>query len=106
MTGNSTIRRCWHAFKTYLRWVFISWPLIVGLLFAYLAMRPAWDRTKLNQLTPGMTHEQVRAIAGDPTDTYCGYWVYERVGNGGWVEIHFDPDGRMLFVNDESVFPP
>jgi len=38
-----------------------------------------------------------KILDGDPD------WIYERVGNPGWVEIHFDAQGRLDRLNDESA---
>lgn len=100
MTASSkTTRRSWIPLTivTALFIVFIGVP--------YLLVRPAMPRSKLSRLAIGMTKDEIRTVLGEPHKTGENYWEYSRFGNQGWVEIHFDDAGRLVEVNDESVFP-
>lgn len=90
--------------------------LLFGLLFAALfagiaaierMIGPAYSRALLRQVETGMTKQQVRDILG-PTSSAANEstWIYERSGNLGYVQVAFDQNNRVLYVNDESVFPP
>lgn len=63
-------------------------------------------RHLLRQVAPGMTKADVRALLGEPQDRdHECQWEYSRWGNAGWVEVFFDENGTVAYVNDESVFP-
>jgi hypothetical protein len=82
--------------------ILISIPIVS----VYVLARPAFDRTLLLRIMPGMTRAQVSTILGAPNDTDGpSQWEYWRWGNAGWVEIAFDDADNVLWVNDESVFP-
>lgn len=68
--------------------------------------RPAMRRHLLRQVKPGMTKAEVREVLGEPQDVEADWqWEYSRWGNAGWVEVAFNKDDRVTYVNDESVFP-
>ncbi len=53
-----------------------------------------------------MTKPQVCELLGEPQDSEGVHqWEYWRWGNAGWVEVHFNREGAVLEVNDESVIP-
>ncbi len=80
--------------------------LLAPIVTICILARPAFDRTLLSQIRPGMTRAQVSMILGPPNDTEGqSQWEYWRWGNAGWVEIAFDGTDNVLWVNDESVFP-
>jgi hypothetical protein len=67
---------------------------------------PAVPRWKLRQISEGMTKHQVVAILGHPDRESSDHeWQFSRWGNAGWVEIWFNEDGLVGYINDESVFP-
>lgn len=79
----------------------------VGASILFIMARPAYDRTILAKITPGMTKPQVSKLMGPPHHIANNYeWEYSRSGNAGWVEIWFDEQGLVTSINDESVFPP
>ena len=79
----------------------------VGASILFIMARPAYDRTILAKITPGMTKPQVSKLMGPPQHMANAYeWEYSRPGNMGWVEIRFDKKGLVTSINDESVFPP
>jgi hypothetical protein len=79
----------------------------VGTSILFIMARPAYDRTILAKITPGMTKPQVSKLIGPPHYIANAHeWEYSRSGNAGWVEIWFDEKGLVTSINDESVFPP
>ena len=73
----------------------------------YIIVRPAYDRTILAKITPGMTKPQVSKLMGPPEHIASpNEWQYSRPGNAGYVQILFDEKGLAAGINDESVFPP
>jgi len=73
----------------------------------FILARPAFDRTVLSRVRPGMTKAQVSQLMGQPENIEGAHqWEYSRWGNAGWVEISFDENDVVLGINDESVFPP
>ena len=93
--------------RTHTRWLLtLATLLLIPVVTLYFIARPAFDRTLLSRIAPGMTRAQVSAILGPPNDTEGpSQWEYWRYGNAGWVEIAFDDTDVVLWVNDESVFP-
>ena len=80
--------------------------LLFPIVTIYILARPAFDRTLLSRIAPGMTRAQVSTILGTPNGTEGpSQWEYWRWGNAGWVEIAFTNTDNVLWVNDESVFP-
>ncbi|MGE0376831.1 MAG: hypothetical protein AB7Q45_15585 [Planctomycetaceae bacterium] len=82
--------------------------MVLGPISAvYWIGGPVVSAWRLRQITPGMSAAEVEQRLGPPeageSDPQC--WIYSRIGNPGWVEIHFDVQGRVLEVNDESPFP-
>ncbi len=98
--GNTTSR---YAGVGYLVLTVLVITLIVTS--AYLVLRPAMPRHQLRQLKSGMTKREVQSILGKPTWKGPNDWQYERFANLGWVEVHFDEDSQLTYVNDESAFP-
>ena len=79
----------------------------VGAFMLFIMARPAYDRTILAQITPGMTKPQVLKLMRPPHHIAGMHeWEYSRSGNVGWVEIWFDEKGLVTSINDESVFQP
>jgi hypothetical protein len=79
----------------------------VGASILFIMARPAYDRTILARITPGMAKPQVSKLMGPPHHIANAYeWEYSRSGNAGWVEIWFDEQGLVTSINDESVFRP
>ena len=73
----------------------------------YIMVRPAYDRTVLAKITPGMTKPQVSKLMGPPEHiASSNEWQYSRTGNAGYVQILFDQKGLVSGINDEFVFPP
>lgn len=63
-------------------------------------------RHLLRQIAPGMTKAEVRDVLGDPQNREGDYqWEYRRWGNAGWVEVFFNKEGTVDYVNDESAYP-
>jgi len=85
---------------------FLVTLLVLATAF-YVLARPAVDRSLLAKINPGMTQQQVTSILGQPNRKFenSQQWSYWRWGNAGWVEIKFDEDGCVDYVNDESAFP-
>lgn len=80
--------------------------LLAPILGLWVLARPAFDRTLLSRVTPGMSRTQVSTILGPRSgDEGPSQWEYWRWGNAGWVEIAFDNTDTVIWVNDESVFP-
>lgn len=84
---------------------FLGKPILVAMATAVLlfifAMStinlPQFDLDKLEQLKPGMTKEDVKAVLGDPStdeDKSKFQWVY---AGWGWpmVHVYFDADERF-----------
>ena len=59
---------------------------------------------KLTQIVNGTPPGEVLSILGDPVQKDGSSWIYEKWGNPGWVEVHFD-NGKVDYVNDESPIP-
>ena len=98
-----------------MRWRLRSLLLAFGLVavalglgrFVHSAVGPIFPRSVLDKLAPGMTKAQVQSLVGPPARTYGeDQWQYQRAFNPGWVEIWFDGDGKLLDVNDESIYRP
>lgn len=54
----------------------------------------------------GDSKQQIRALLGDPSDgSSATQWYYERLLNPGWVTVGFDAEDRVIFVDDEQLFP-
>lgn len=81
--------------------------LLTSLLVAvgYIPFRPAMPRALVRQIQTGMTQAEVEHILGSPRDVRNDDWYYSRLGNQGWLAVSFDHQGRVVNVNDESVFP-
>lgn len=80
--------------------------IAVPLAALYIAARPAMPRHLLRQVKPRMTKAEVREVLGKPKNVEADWqWEYSRWGNAGWVEVAFDKDDRVTYVNDESAFP-
>lgn len=81
--------------------------LLSPILALYVVAGPAINRRAFFKVRQGMPKADVRRILGTPTDgDGTEVWYYQRWGNFGWAEVHFDYSGRVVFTNDESVFPP
>lgn len=70
---------------------------------AVYAIGPVIPRARLGKIQEGMSKEEVVRILGEPAVRGPEY-VYEKPFNPGYVQVKFDPGGRVLYVNDESVF--
>ena len=77
-----------------------------GIVQVHRVIGPAYPRAKLRLIQVGMTQNQVCEILGEPTEKSEDQWIYTTPGNAGWVEVAFDTNECVAFVNDESVFPP
>jgi hypothetical protein len=72
----------------------------------YLAVTPVIPVRLLEQIEPGMPMAEVRRILGSPHEGEdSSTWIYRRFGNPGWVEVDFDNNGTVRYINDESAFP-
>lgn len=86
--------------------VLLAVVISVPVVAIYIMARPAMPRHLLRQIAPGMTKAEVRHVLGEPQDREGDYqWEYWRWGNAGWVEVFFNEDGTVNYVNDESAFP-
>jgi hypothetical protein len=55
---------------------------------------------------PGMTKTEVKDVLGEPQNRPSEHeWEFWRWGNAGWVEVWFNNNGTVNYVNDESAFP-
>ncbi|NLE37590.1 MAG: outer membrane protein assembly factor BamE [Pirellulaceae bacterium] len=92
--------------RTALTFVFglLVLAVIVVTWGVYVVAGPVVPRSQLRQLKQGMSKSEVRAILGNPeTAEEDQQWVYSRWGNPGWVEVHFDAEGRFDRVNSETI---
>lgn len=64
---------------------------------------PAMPLHVMRQVEEGMSESEVLQILGEPEDKGERQWHYHRRWNAGWVEIHFDGNGSVLHLNDESA---
>ncbi|MEM9646822.1 MAG: hypothetical protein AAF989_17660, partial [Planctomycetota bacterium] len=91
---------------TTLRLAIIS-VFAIAAAFVFIATRPAFDRKLLSRVRPGITRTEVSTLLGPPHNSDGrNQWEYSRWGNAGWVEVQFDANGTVIWINDESVFPP
>lgn len=94
------------ASKSWTASIIVAAIFVVPFVWAYVLVRPAMPRSLLNHLVNGMTYEEVREVLGEPREIReDSVWEYSRWGNVGWVDLHFDENGRLQNINDESVFP-
>ncbi len=91
--------------KTILLWLLV---LATPCTLFYLVLGPAIPRSRLSKIRQGMSSIEVRRILGTPDEVWDAekIWVYSRWCNPGWVEIAFSEEQAVVYVNDESVFPP
>ncbi|MBX3451093.1 MAG: outer membrane protein assembly factor BamE [Planctomycetaceae bacterium] len=75
----------------------VAWQCVV------YAIGPVIPRARLGKIKEGMSKEEVVRILGEPAVRGPEY-VYEKPFNPGYVQVTFDPGGRVRYVNDESVF--
>ena len=84
--------------------------LVLGIpcALSYAVFGPAVSRTQLSKVHHGMPSNDVLRILGTPDEVWGTerIWVYSRWYNPGWVEVAFSADQTVVYVNDESVFPP
>jgi len=94
------------ATKSWAASIIVAAILVVPSGWAYVLVRHAVPRPLLDRLVIGMTYEEVRDVLGVPREIReDSVWEYSRWGNVGWVDLHFDENGRLQNINDESVFP-
>ena len=70
--------------------------LIAGLTaLIFRSFQQPVSRDKLDRLKLGMTKEEVRQILGPATKEYpSGQWTYSRPLVFGFVNLHWDTDGK------------
>ena len=69
----------------------------IGLLAAFClrAFSDPVATERLHRLRKGMTQDEVRSVLGPPTTIYeSGQWTYQRRLVFGYVNIHWQADGR------------
>jgi hypothetical protein len=98
-TGNDMDSRSSYAVRLLLVIVatIVAWQCVV------YAIGPVIPRARLGKIKEGMSKEEVVRILGEPAVRGPEY-VYEKPFNPGYVQVTFDPGGRVRYVNDESVF--
>jgi hypothetical protein len=72
---------------------------------AWLLFGPVIPFRDLHSLY-GASRDDVAEALGHPTAIQNdSEWIYTRWPNQGYVGVTFDQSGRVIVVNDESVFP-
>jgi hypothetical protein len=84
------------------RRLFHAAGIVLAIAVAYGAFliwrfdQPPFDLAKLEQLTPGMTQDQVRGILGAPSRQRADSWSYSAFLAWPLVEISFDASGHYV----------
>ena len=66
---------------------------------------PAVPQRLLGKIERGMSQKQIQDILGQPREIREkeNVWEYSRFGNQGYVDIHFNDQGFVWEINDESI---
>jgi outer membrane protein assembly factor BamE (lipoprotein component of BamABCDE complex) len=77
--------------------IFVLLVMELGL-FDYVVPTSPVPQKRLEQLSPGMSQEQVRAIIGTPSKIHDNgrEWVYTKGLSWSMTMVYFDDDGRFV----------
>ncbi len=97
--------------------IFAVTGVIAGSLFMGIrAVQPPVPLARLEAVKPGMSHDDVRAVLGEPTQIFpsrtytvngASYrtrerWTYQRRLTFGYVNVMFDPSGAVNHAHYET----
>lgn len=79
--------------------------IVLPAIAVYVIGGPVIAPWTISRIKQGMTVGEVERVLGPPARRDESQWTYERWGTSGWVEVHFNNDQQVAYVNDESAIP-
>lgn len=93
------------SYRTYmLKLILLSLLLTTGCALLWYCLGPVLPRRYIKTIQPGMSQKDVTAILGVPSTITDDVYIYEKPFNPGYVQVCFNKNGEVIYVNDESVF--